>query len=90
MCYTVLRTQFHVNSYFVIAPNYFVLQSGTRMKIRKTQVIRARCDASLKGDVDRIAFIKQLDPADIIRIAVRDYVQKFRSADAANWTQAKE
>jgi hypothetical protein len=54
------------------------------MKLKKSQIIRARCNPSLKDDIERIAFIKQLDAADVIRMALFDYVQKFRNSDHAS------
>lgn len=51
------------------------------MKLRvKTTVIRARCEPDLKLDVERIATFKRLDAADIIRIAIHDYIQRFKNA----------
>lgn len=47
----------------------------------KTEVLRARCDSRLKEDVERVAYLKQLDSADIIRIAVSDYIRRFRNSD---------
>lgn len=56
--------------------------NGPQMKKEsKSEIIRARCGRDLKEDVERVAFLKQLDPADIIRIAVRDYIQRFRNSD---------
>lgn len=47
----------------------------------KTDVIRARCEPDLKQDIERIALFKRLDAADITRIALRDYIQRFKNAD---------
>lgn len=46
----------------------------------KEAVIKARCDSSLKKEVEQVAFIQELDVADIVRKAVRQYVQDFKKS----------
>lgn len=46
-------------------------------RLNKSAVIRARCAASLKQDIERVAYFQQLDAADIIRIACSRYVAAF-------------
>lgn len=61
---------------------YFVAHCATQMRRNvKDSTIRARCPKALKNDVETVAYLKGLDAADIIRMAVAEYVQKFRSAD---------
>lgn len=49
------------------------------MRKPKTAVIRARCEETLKSDLDLVAALKHLDSADIIRIACAEFVEKFKS-----------
>jgi hypothetical protein len=49
------------------------------MKPKKSAVIRARCDEGMKRSVEELAVLKELDPADIIRMAVRSYIRHFIS-----------
>lgn len=44
-------------------------------------MIRVRCAPDLKRKVYQIAQFKELDSSDIIRIALNDYIQKFKHAD---------
>lgn len=45
----------------------------------KTAVLRIRCEPSWKKEVAQIAYFKDLDTADIVRIALNDYMEKFKS-----------
>lgn len=49
-------------------------------KLSKDAILRARCDSRLKQNVERIAYVQQLDESDIVRIACAAYVQKFQAA----------
>jgi len=51
-------------------------------KRKKIAVITARCDEDLKRSLKEFAQIKEVDPADIIRIAVRTYIQHFNPGGA--------
>lgn len=50
------------------------------MKTPKNAVIRARCHSDLKRDVDEVARLQNVDPADIIRKAVLNYVERIRES----------
>lgn len=50
------------------------------MKIGKTEVVRARCQKSLRDGVREIATFQRLDESDIVRIAVESYVMHWRQA----------
>jgi len=51
----------------------------TADRIRKTGVIRARCDQALKDRVIALAARAGLEEADIIRLAVTDYLARHDS-----------
>jgi hypothetical protein len=53
------------------------------MKTKKSEMVRFRCEPNLKVEVNRVAVLKQLDAADIIRIALRDYLAQFRQTNGA-------
>lgn len=55
----------------------------TLKRLSKDAILRARCDARLKENVNRVAYLQQLDESDIVRIAVAAYVQKFQGASLA-------
>lgn len=60
-------------------------------KPAKTALIRARCNPALKSDIAQVAMLKQLDEADIIRIACSVFVQQFKNPTpimATNLTHA--
>lgn len=46
-------------------------------RIKKSAVLRARCDTELKLDVQRIAAVNKLDEADLVRIACSKLVKEF-------------
>lgn len=46
----------------------------------KTEVLRVRVEPRFKQDVRQIAILKELDDSDIVRIAVKDYIQRVRNA----------
>ena len=46
---------------------------------KKDEMLRARCGKDLKDDVDLIARLKGVDSSDIVRIACRELVQKFKT-----------
>ena len=49
----------------------------------KFTVIRARCDAGLKRRVDQFCEATGLSEADIVRLAVNDYLARARNPEAA-------
>jgi hypothetical protein len=53
------------------------------MKLKKSEMVRFRCEPMLKMEVRQVALLKQLDDSDIIRIALRDYIDKFRNPNGA-------
>jgi hypothetical protein len=55
-------------------------QMKNRMKPAKTEMLKARCEPKLKEDVEQIALLKSLDPADIIRLACVNYVRQVQAA----------
>jgi hypothetical protein len=48
-------------------------------RLAKDAILRARCDSRLKENVEKIAYLQQLDESDIVRIACAAYVQKFQA-----------
>jgi hypothetical protein len=52
----------------------------TNAALKKTSVIRARCEGDLKAVVEETARILHLEEADIVRIATLQYCQKIRDA----------
>ncbi len=50
------------------------------MKPLKNAVIRARCHETLKKDVEDIARLQSIDPADVVRKACQNYVRKVRES----------
>jgi hypothetical protein len=62
-----------------VAP--IVLQMATQpMKQPKKSVIRARCSDDLKRGVEELARLQNVDPADVIRIAVQKHIQRARDS----------
>jgi hypothetical protein len=49
----------------------------------KTAMLRARVKPALKRDVNRLAEFKDLDEADIVRIACSRLIEQFKSAGNA-------
>ena len=56
----------------------------------KKQVIRARCEPSLKEQIERVAYLQQLDPADIIRVACAQYVHRFQKMAMPEFASTQE
>lgn len=52
-------------------------------KPTKSATIRARCAPQLKDDLATVAKLKELDEADIVRIALACYIAPFKNAAAA-------
>lgn len=50
------------------------------MKKPKNAVIRARCEDALKEQIEDIARMQKIDPADVIRIACESYAARIRAA----------
>lgn len=50
------------------------------IKEPKNAVIRARCPLTLKEQVENIAQMQKIDPADVIRIACETYVVRVKAA----------
>jgi hypothetical protein len=48
----------------------------------KTDVLRVRCEPDWKKELAVIASFKGLDTADIVRIALSEYVHRFKNPDA--------
>lgn len=61
----------HKNGYYSMKSN----KPATRKN--KEEIIRARCDSSLKQSIYNVAMLQQLDPSDIIRMACAAYVNRF-------------
>lgn len=53
------------------------------MKEPKDAVIRARCPRALKGALDEVARMQRIDPADVIRIACENYINRIKAALAS-------
>lgn len=47
-------------------------------RILKKELIKARCDAGLKRQLEHVAILQQMDVSDIIRIACAAYVLKYQ------------
>jgi hypothetical protein len=73
---------FHVDGVNLVAQcsHAKIMKTETLRKMAKDAILRARCDARLKEDVSRVAYLQRLDESDIVRIAVANYVQKFQGA----------
>jgi antitoxin component of RelBE/YafQ-DinJ toxin-antitoxin module len=53
-------------------------------KPAKTEMIRARCDQRLMMEIQQVALLKQLDMADIVRMACANFIQQIKNHNAAN------
>ncbi len=71
----------HVRTCYIVAR-----MTLKHVKAAKKEMIRARCDESLKNDITRVAMLKQLDEADIIRIACFNFVQQYKNPDLKTGT----
>jgi len=56
-------------------------------KRKKTAVIRARCEETLKLNVEAVACQQNVDPADIIRIACLHYIHRFQGVISSSELQ---
>ena len=55
----------------------------------KSAVIRARCSPELAAQVTALARHWELQPSDIVRLAVQDYVLHYASVRLANTRRGK-
>lgn len=49
-----------------------------RLKPKKDAVLRARCEPSLRDEIEEIARANGLDGSDILRAACRHYIARLR------------
>jgi antitoxin component of RelBE/YafQ-DinJ toxin-antitoxin module len=47
-------------------------------RTKKTELLRSRCEPTLKREVVQVAMFQGLDESDIVRIACMQFVQKFK------------
>src|SRR5690606_29782277 len=55
-----------------------VAHIGSMRRRIKDELIKARCDAGLKRQLEHVAVLQQMDVSDIIRIACSAYVLKYQ------------
>lgn len=61
--------------------NRAIMSYGLRTRrMPKRATIKARVDEGTKGQVNRIAFERNLDESDIVRLAVMDFINRDLAA----------